>query len=125
MADLITFEIDLARRIRRQVFRGVITEAILFSAYNDLISQPDFDPTMADLADMTQVERLEISTKAVRQLVSMFEAPELQSDSKLAIVAASDHVFGMARMYETLSSHTSEHIRVFRDMAEAEAWLDS
>ncbi len=125
MADLITFEIDEARRIRRQIFKGVITEPVLFAAYNELVSQSDFDPSMADLADMTQVERLDLSTKAVKQLVSMFEAPELQSNSKLAIVAASDHVFGMARMYEILSSNTSEHIRVFRDMAEAEAWLEN
>lgn len=125
MTDLITFEIDAARRIRRQVFKGVITEAVLFAAYNDLVSQPDFDPSMADLADMREVERLDLSTKAVKQLVSLFEAPELQSESKLAIVAASDHVFGMARMYEILSSNTSEHIQVFRDMAQAEAWLES
>ena len=102
----------------------MITEAILFGAYQKLVSEPDYDPTLNDLVDMRAVERLEVSSRAVRQLAEMFTDPELQSTNKLAIVASANYIFGMARMYEILSSETAEQIQVFRDLETAERWLD-
>lgn len=119
----IRFEVDTAQRLRKAIFKGEITEAALFHSYTQLLSQPDYDPTLNDLVDLREVERLEVSSRGIRQLVELFAQPESQSANKLAIVAPESHIFGMARMYEILSSDTSEQIQVFRDLRDAENWL--
>jgi hypothetical protein len=120
----IRFEVDSSKQLRLAIFSGVITESILFQAYEQLLSAPDYEPTLDDLVDMRGVERLGISSQAVRHLVGLFAQPESQAANKLAIVASAAHIFGMARMYEILSSNTSEQIQVFRDLREAEHWLN-
>lgn len=119
----ISFEVNISHRLRRATFSGVITEPVLFHTYEQLLSEPDYDPTLNDLVDMRGVERLEVSSQGVRQLVGLFAQPETQSTNKLAIVAPESYIFGMARMYEILSSDTSEQIQVFRDLRDAERWL--
>jgi hypothetical protein len=121
---MIRFELDMQRRTRVARFTGVVDDQELLGSYAGLVEQPDFDPSLNDLVDMTGVERLDVSTAAVRQLVSMF-TPLDQADvvTRLAIVAPRDHVFGMARMYEILRSDAPEMIAVFRDMDEAQRWL--
>jgi len=119
----ISFEIDFSQRLKRAVFNGVITEEVLFHSYEKLLSEPDYDPTLNDLVDMRAVERLEASSKSVRRLVELFSQPELMSTNKLAIVAPESYIFGIARMYEIMSSETTEQIQVFRDMKDAENWL--
>lgn len=126
MAQLqpISFDIDITHRLRRAIFQGVITEPILFQTYTQLLSEPDYDPTLDDLVDMSLVERLEVSSRGIRQLVELFADPAAApAANKLAIVSAKDHIFGMARMYEILSSNTLEQIQVFRNLKEAERWL--
>ena len=119
----IKFEIDLSRGLRRATFSGVITESILLQTYNQLLSDQGYDPTLNDLVDMRDIERLEISAEGVRKLVSIFSNPGMVAANRLAIVAPMSHVFGLSRMYEIMSSETSEQIEVFRDLKEAEEWL--
>ena len=42
-----------------------------------------------------------------------------------AFVTSSDAVFGMARMFATISESAGQTIEVFRDMNAAEKWLNS
>jgi hypothetical protein len=119
---MIQFEFDPAGLTRIAVFSGVVNDAELLGSYGDLIERGEYDPSLNDLVDLRGVERLEVSTAAVRSLAEMFSTgPE--GGTRLALVAAKDDVFGMARMYEILRSDASEQIRVFRHRAEAEAWL--
>lgn len=121
---MIRFHVDEPRRTRVAVFEGVVDDAELLGSYGGLVATPDYDPTLDDLVDMRGVERLEVSTEAVRRLVGMFTPLDPEDVStRLAIVAPRDDVYGMARMYEILRSDAPEQIRVFRHRAEAEAWL--
>jgi hypothetical protein len=43
----------------------------------------------------------------------------------VAVIAPQDEVFWMARTYEVLREGSPERVRVFRQLAEAERWLDS
>lgn len=119
----ITFAVDPGSRVRRATYRGVVTEPALLSAYERLLSDPGYDPTMSDLVDLRAVERLEVGSECLRMLVDMFARPGATTATRLAIVAPVDYVFGMARMYELLSSDTPEQIHVFRDLDAAERWL--
>jgi hypothetical protein len=55
MTEPISFEVDLPSRLRRATFRGVITEATLFEAYNKLLSDPGYDPALNDLVDKGEI----------------------------------------------------------------------
>lgn len=121
---MIHFEVDGPRRTRVAIFEGIVTDTELLGSYGSLVQEPDYDPTLDDLVDMRGVQRLEVSTEAVRRLVDLFTPIDPEGvTTRLAIVAAKDETFGMARMYEILRSDAPEQIRVFRHRAEAEAWL--
>ena len=90
---------------------------------------------LRDLHDLSQVERFEVSTKAMRRVV---ENSQLNPDhiwaARLAIVAPQDHVYGTYRMFELLSEHAppfeelrqqghTPQVSVFRHHDEAREWL--
>ena len=127
MTSPIEFSYDRERGIRTAVFRGVVGDHELLSAYEELLRDPDYAPDAHDLVDLRPVERFEVSAEALRRLVDMFRPIDrLGYRTRLAIVAGSDHAYGMARMYELLrGDDVPEEIEVFRDMDAALRWLGS
>jgi len=122
---MIRFKLDEASRVRIAIFEGVVGDTELIAAYKKLMSEDDYDPTLNHLADLRAVEDFAVSTAGLRQLVESFtNLNSLGLRTKLAIVAARDDVFGMARMYQTLRSDAPQMLRVFRDITEAKNWLD-
>ena len=121
---MIRFRVDAAHRVRIAEFLGVVDDDELLGSYGRLVDEPGYDPTLDDLVDMRRIERLEVSSTALRRMVEMF-APLVPRDppTRLAIVAPKDHVYGLSRMYEMLSTDTPEEIRVFREYDPAVKWL--
>jgi len=119
------FSIDRDAGVRVAAFCGVVTDADLMEAYESLLGDPHYDPTLHDLLDMSGVERLEISADAIRELIKRYaRVDELGIRTKLAIVAPSDVAFGVGRMYEMLrGDDVPEEIRVFRESSQAGRWL--
>ena len=65
--------------------------------------------------------RQERSRETLHRLLDAAE--ELLDGTCVAIVAPQPAVFGIARMYQLLRDPPYE-VRVFRELAKAEAWLD-
>jgi hypothetical protein len=65
---------------------------------------------------------VDVSFADVR-LIAEHAKSNLSEPSKVAIVAPRDHVYGIARMHETLREHPNVSYRVFRLEEEAVAWL--
>jgi hypothetical protein len=121
---MIRFTVDAAHGVRIAEFHGVVDDDELMGAYARLVEQPDYDPTLNDMVDMRSVQRLDVTGVTLRRLVEMFAPLEPRDPpTRLAIVAPKDHVYGLGRMYEMLSTDTPEDIRVFREYAPAAAWL--
>lgn len=121
---MIAFHYDRELGARVATFSGTVDDAELLGAYRSLLASPDYDPRVNDLVDMRPVTRFDVTGDAIRDLVRAFSPLDAAMvQTRLAIVAGSDLVFGMARMYELLRSDTPEDIRVFRDMDVARAWL--
>lgn len=121
---MIRFTLDKESRVRIATFEGVVDDTELFAAYQKLMSEEGFDPTLHHLADLRAVEHFAVSTAGLRQLVGSFtNLNGLGLRTKLAIVAAKDDVFGMARMYQVFRSDAPQELQIFRDMAEAKNWL--
>ncbi len=84
-------------------------------------------PTRLTLWDFTRTTSLRLSPEQIRQLAERArELESLRAGGRTAIVGASDIAFGMARMYEAhaAASGVRVPVRVFRDRAAAEEWLN-
>ena len=101
---------------------GIITDEILFEAFERLTADSDYDHTINELLDLREVERLAITLSAVDRLESLFETAKFKARNKVAIVASSSHIYGMARMCG-LRSWKSELFMVCRNLEEAKKWL--
>jgi hypothetical protein len=89
--------------------------ADLLAHKSRLINDADFKPGLRELSDVRAVDRLEVTPNGISQFVARDKADSAKlHDHKLAIVASADVVYGMARMYQTLSDDETQHVMVFR-----------
>ena len=114
------FEIDVARRLVVCRCWGVLTSEELVAHYRALSSDPAFDPTFSQLADLREVTAYDVDTHALasQTLVATF-APS----ARRALVASSDVGFGLSRMYGSYAQSAAHNLEVFRAIDEAERWL--
>lgn len=123
----IDIRVDADERVRYSFVTGVVTDAEMMEAYERVVEDPDFDPTLDVIADMTGVVRLEVTANRVRELAERRARNAVLNAARprVAIVAPADVMFGIARMYES-SSHRDDGSRrylVCRTMEEAREWL--
>ncbi len=85
-----------------------------------LDSYPDFDPSYRQLADRRGVSKFDVTSSTMREH-SRFNP--WNEESRRALVADQDEVYGMMRMFEMLMDRELGEIRVFRKMSEALDWL--
>jgi len=79
-----------------------------------------YDPTYRQLADMTGVTEILVSSSTIEHISrGQLFAPGTQR----AFVASNDAVFGLLRKYELHADSLGQTVRVFRDRKEAEKWL--
>jgi hypothetical protein len=117
-----TYRIDRARGRIFTTLEGVITDQELIVFQQKLFADSDFEPTYSQLADCDGVTRFDVSVQTIRAVA----IPNLfAKGSRLAIVAKLDVVYGMARMFQLLREGIAEEVRVFRDLDEANRWLES
>jgi len=107
-------------------YAGPFSDAELLSSYADVHRQEDKSPERDTLVDLREAALAEITGDGIRRLQQEIEKDLKQrsiSSRKVAICAPRDLEFGFARMYSILAEEAPEHVRVFRDLQEAEAWL--
>jgi hypothetical protein len=96
---------------------GVVTNADFQDA-----RFPDVPADTLELMDLGGCTGTEITTSEVRRIASVdLQRPD--RISRMAIVATQDVAYGLARMYQTLSSDMKTEVQIFRDRASARAWL--
>ena len=117
----ISYRIDAEAGLVRTVAHGVLTDADLMSMKEQLARDPAFVAGMHQLSDVRGIERLDVSADGIRSFVAHDRRhAERFAGHRMAIVANADVVFGMARMYQTMS-HVD--VGVFRSVEEALAFL--
>jgi len=115
------YEIDKERRLVTSTASGVITLPEIWAHQEKLAKDSDFDPSFAQLLDLTQVSKVEISSEEIRRVAgnSVFAI-----NTRLAIVVSSNFVYGLARMFQILrETNGDKGIQVFRERDEALAWV--
>ena len=119
----ISFRIDDTAKRIYTVAEGVIT-------YEDLLGHMNSDvppgvAVYAEIFDCTEATT-DLTADKVRKLATEREriAASRAASGPVAVVATNDLFFGMLRMFDILTSQVRP-IQVFRDIREAEKWLDS
>jgi hypothetical protein len=99
---------------------GRLSDEDLVDYQGRLNADPDFEPDFSQLVDLSGVERLDISAEGVRTIAT---EDRWAQEARRAFVAPLDEVYGMVRMHEAFIGRDSPNIRIFRELAEARAWL--
>jgi hypothetical protein len=116
----IQYTIERARRIVLTMFSGKVTLDQSLAYYKQLRSDPEFDFSFDELISVPESARLHLNFEA---LSSIRTVDPFSPESKRAVVAPLDVNYGISRMYGSLLNR--EGFRVFRTLAEAEAFLDN
>ena len=115
-----TFEIDPQRRLVTSRLWGAVTDREVFDHNSRLREDPRFNPAYQQLTDLSGVTEIGVSTGTINQTsLDQFFEP----GTRRAIVATSDAVFGMARMFALRAESVGQTIQVFRDEQQARDWL--
>ncbi|HWX53285.1 MAG TPA: hypothetical protein VN176_01705 [Verrucomicrobiae bacterium] len=114
------FEFDSVHRVLRWSMTGHITDEDLLECYKAAAHQVQQTNPAAAILDLTRVTSSEVSSGAIQNIAA--GDPVLPDPTRpQVIVAPSDHLYGISRMYQLLGEHTRPGLRVVRSMAEAYA----
>jgi hypothetical protein len=118
----LTFTIDPARRLITSTGHGVLTKDEMMAQIRALQAAPNFDRDYRQLWDLTETTEIAITFP---DMMWIAEVNVFSLTTPRAFLAPANAIFGVARMFEMLRRAKGETgIRVFRDRAEAERWLE-
>jgi hypothetical protein len=76
------------------------------------------------VADFTDTVAFSVNTDEIKAIARInIAVAEINRDLCVAVIAPSDHAFGMARMWQAHAGPTEWETCVFRDADEARRWL--
>ena len=105
------FEYDAANRVLAVRVTGTFTDATMKALYAGISDQVRQRNVRAALLDLTATAHFDVSAEAVRQMSSL--TPLLPDPIPKYIIAAQDHMFGMARMFQ-ITSRGRDALRIVR-----------
>ena len=116
------FLIDSDAELVLTTAEGEVTTEDLMAHARELASTPN--RPLQELVDLSDRAEITIDTDAVRQVAEYLnEADDNTPGSRLAMVAKTDAIFGLLRIFEAHREHSNLTIRIFRDRSEAFDWL--
>jgi len=116
------FDFDSTNGIARCRLEGVISDQEVNDCYQDCADYVARTSPRAGVLDLSAVTFLNATPQTVRNLAAL--VPALPDPSRTrCIIAPSDHVFGMARLFEIEGEHTRPNLHVIRTAEEAWAIL--
>jgi hypothetical protein len=111
---------------RRHRVEGKLDFDALVAELRDIYGDPSFRPDQDSLWDLRGARLATVSTPEVRRIVDLvLKHWGTEGAPRSALVVSTEADFGMARMYEMLiAAELGPSVGVFRDVEEAEAWLE-
>lgn len=120
----ISYRIDQARHLVLTTATGILADNDVLDLKRRLVADPAFRPDMRQLSDVRGITALQVTAAGVRGMVALDSANASRLEGhRLAIVTGEDVVFGMARMYQSMTEQNLPGVGVFRDYDAAAAWL--
>jgi hypothetical protein len=116
----ITYSIDQERHLVRSRGWGVISTEDLNDWIGSLLADRLFRADFRSLIDLSLVTDITVDAVALARAAS---TPLFDPGVRRAIVATSDSVFGVARMFASYAERIGQVLMVFRELWLAEEWL--
>ncbi|MEM8529499.1 MAG: hypothetical protein AAGF95_01570 [Chloroflexota bacterium] len=120
------YHIDLSAKSIMVKAVGLLTLDTLKDLFVVPMQDPAFIPGLNLCCDLSEV-KANISAQAIWQLVDFHRQCAFRwGKAKCALVASSDVIFGLGRMYSMCAEPVHEipfEVRVFRNMTDAKEWL--
>lgn len=118
----VIYTIDPADRRITCAGQGVLTKEELDVHIKRLQADPAFNREYRQFWDLSDVSRIELTFP---EMMWLAEKNIFAPTTPRAFLAPTDATFGIARMFDMLRQAKGETgIRIFRERAEAIAWLD-
>jgi hypothetical protein len=122
---MVTYTIDANERLIRTKCVGHVTLEEVAAHFRDLARDPACPTRLDVLLDLRSVESLPHRGELEAVTVELGHLRAKVRFGLCAVVADRPALFGMLRVFEVLAQDYFTALRVFRDFAEAEAWLAS
>ena len=120
----VTYKINSSKNITLVKGTGKVTARELFEVMRNRAGNNRHNPDYDMLCDFRKVTQVDIQPEELSNLLSTDARLHLFSAGrKVAVVASTNIVYGVARMYEMLSEQLPQQIMVFREMDKAKEWL--
>jgi hypothetical protein len=106
---------------------GIVSDEEFLSFYRAFYEDPRVDKTHDLLVDLRQAESTARSSAALKTFADFARShtPAVSPRPKIAVIAPAAVSFGLARMYEAFSALVPADFTVFKDAADALAWLEA
>jgi hypothetical protein len=115
------YKIDKEHRVVLSTASGVFDLVAALAHQDQLLADPDFDPSYSQLLDYSHVTEVKIDANDIRKLA---ERSVFWPCSRRAMYVTRDIEYGFARMFEMLRDNAGEKgIRVFRNLDDALTWV--
>jgi len=100
-------------------------DAELLALAERVLRNPGYPSPRRELIDLRRVEGTSVSAETLSRIAAAFGAEdETPAQSRVAMVAPANLVYGLSRMYQSYRADSPLPLRVFRDYDEALAWLE-
>lgn len=104
---------------------GVLDRADLNAVMNEVVRLEDEGVLRDRLTDLTALDRIDVGFEEVFALAANHAERNVPAPIRSALVANRPVQFGFARMFQMLNDNPRIQIRIFRNLEEAQQWLDS
>ena len=111
---------DVPLRLVRTHEWGVLTDQDLRELYEQIRTDPAFEPSFRQLCDLREVTSITTSADTLRSLA---QNQIFSPGARRAFVVGRAVDFGLARLFQTYSEVEGQTVEIFRDMIDAERWL--
>jgi hypothetical protein len=115
-----TYSIDVQKRFVLVKFTGRVTFDDIEDYALDLRANPRFSPSLSEIIDLRDVEKVELSPKQAMNLADRVDPFSL--GSRRAFVAQSQAQINVSHMHRILRPE-GDNIRVFFSIDEARRWI--
>ena len=121
----VTYSIDVTGKLIRTTCSGAVTFAEVLDHFQSLGADPACSGRLDVLLDLSETTTLPETHQLQSLGVALGMIRRKAQFGDCAIVARSDVLFGMMRMFAVFAEKHFREIQVFRVVAEADSWLMS
>ncbi len=116
-----SFSFDVDNRIVYIKRYGTIEVSELFKSVKELLSRDEFKHIDMIMTDMSEADFSRLSAHDIKRLGEYVKNSVKNKRLHVALIAPSDFVFGLSRMFEMFTD--IDTLMVFRNREEAANWL--